>query len=105
VIEIKLSQYNHPELTEGQHANGLARIFVRRDRGQWFLADGFRSIDKVHKGINRDGFDEFVKRYCVPVEYETYKVHYPGGDLRANRNGAFVEAFEQAIEGKRPASE
>lgn len=50
--EICTTQFNHPDVKTGQHTNGPANIFVRRNGGEWILAEE-RSMHKVR--LNIDG--------------------------------------------------
>lgn len=67
MYEIRVSKFNHPEQTEGQHTNGPPNVFVKVDNGPWFIVLGFRSLSKVDKAIQNLGIEFFVKWYCEPV--------------------------------------
>jgi len=64
MYQIRLSKFNHPEQTEGQHANGPPNVFLRVENEPWLIVDGFRSISKVEATIKKLGFDLFVKQHC-----------------------------------------
>lgn len=66
--QIRASQFNHPEQTEGQHANGPPNIFVKVNNSNWFIADSFRSISKVESAIEKLGFELFVTQYLLPIK-------------------------------------
>lgn len=67
MYQIRLSKFNHPEQTEGQHTNGPPNVFVKVDNGPWFIVLGFRSLNRVEKVIKDVGIESFVEGYCVPV--------------------------------------
>lgn len=46
-FEITTSQYKHPDITSGQHTNGAANVFARRNGGEWVLSPH----KAVHKTI------------------------------------------------------
>lgn len=68
MIEIKQSQYSHPDQAEGQHTNGPPSTFVRKDGGPWYVCMWLRNRKTVEDTIEQVGFDDFVGEFCLPVE-------------------------------------
>lgn len=69
--ELRQTQYHHPEITSGQHTNGPANIFVRRDKeSPWYRVDNTRALSQVRRFIVQEGFDRFTQSHCVPVSRE-----------------------------------
>jgi len=67
MYQIRVSKFNHPEQTEGQHTNGPPNVFLRVDNGPWFIALGFRSINRVEKTIKAVGIGYFISTHCSPL--------------------------------------
>lgn len=67
MIEIKETQYTHPEQTTGLHTNGPPLRFVRQDNGPWFLVEMRTPKAEIRYLIERLGFEEFTKQFCKPV--------------------------------------
>lgn len=68
-IEIKASNYRHPEQTTGQHTNGPPTLFVRRNaKSPWYRVKWITGEHKVRALLHEFGFDEFVSRTCEKVE-------------------------------------
>lgn len=67
MYQICVSKFNHPEQTEGQHTNGPPNVFIRVDNGPWFIALGFRSINRVEQNIKKLGLKLFVLTHCSPI--------------------------------------
>lgn len=67
MYQIRVSKFNHPEQTEGQHTNGPPNVFLRVDNGPWFIALGFRSINRVEQNIKKLGLELFVLTHCSPL--------------------------------------
>lgn len=70
MIEIKQSQYSHPDQTTGQHTNGPPNIFVRQDsESPWYRVVGIRTVQRVQREIFIWGFWNFIKQWdCKEVE-------------------------------------
>ena len=68
MYQIRVSKFNHPEQTEGQHTNGPPSVFVKAGNGHWFIVDGFRSISKIESSIEKLGFELFVNQHCQPIK-------------------------------------
>lgn len=68
-LEMKTSQYDHPDIMSGQHTNGPANLFLREDEGsKWYVARQIRSKHKAKKLIEEHGWLKFVNLYCDGVE-------------------------------------
>ena len=68
ILQIRQTKFNHPEQTEGQHANGPPSVFVKAGNGHWFIVDGFMSISKIESSIEKLGFELFVNQHCQPIK-------------------------------------
>lgn len=68
-MEIRASNYNHPERETGQHTNGPAMLYVRWTRADpWFRVIDIISMHKVRRLIEAVGFHAFVDVYCERVD-------------------------------------
>jgi hypothetical protein len=73
--EMRITQYNHPDITSGQHTNGPANVFVRKagesgdsdELQDWYLVDRsrVRMVIKVHSLIAELGIERFIEDYCT----------------------------------------
>jgi hypothetical protein len=73
---LRVTQYNHPDITSGMHTNGPANVFVRPGNllevayGDWYLVDRHevRNLVKVHSLIAELGIERFIAYYCTLAE-------------------------------------
>ncbi len=73
--EMRISQYNHPDITSGMHTNGPSNVFVRKagesgdsyELQDWYLVDRsqVRMIPKIHSLIAELGIERFIEDYCT----------------------------------------
>lgn len=68
MIEIKQSQYNRPDQTEGMHTNGPPNTFLREKGGFWYVLNYRMNEQKIRKNIDEIGFDLFVLDFCEQVK-------------------------------------
>jgi len=68
MIEIKQSQFHHPDDFGGVHPNGPPNTFIRQDSGQWFVVTVAMPNAGVRATVERLGFEEFLRVYCLPVK-------------------------------------
>lgn len=67
MIEIRKSQYNHPEQNSGQHTNGPPMRYVRRNQGPWYRVDKDISPQALVMAVEMLPWDRFTKDFCVLV--------------------------------------
>lgn len=68
MIEIKETQYTHPEQNTGQHTNGPLLRFVRQDNGPWYVVTTPMAEARVRQRVEQLGFQRFVLVHCSRVE-------------------------------------
>ena len=67
-MEIVQSQYNHPEIKSGAHANGPPTTFIRKDRASpWFAICGIRNRSEIARKIESMGLQAFLWVYGAEV--------------------------------------
>jgi hypothetical protein len=76
--ELRVTQYNHPDITSGMHTNGRANVFVRKagESGDsdtlqdWYLVNRHevRNLVKVRLLIAELGIERFIEDYCTLAE-------------------------------------
>lgn len=66
--EIKASIHYDPDQKSGQHTNGPANLFVRKDGSSpWYFVNELKCKSQVRRMIEQLGFEEFVNRWGVTV--------------------------------------
>ncbi len=58
--EIVATNFNHPSITEGQHTNGPAGIWVRRPDKEW-ICTGLHQMHKVIRLLTDKGIEYFER--------------------------------------------
>jgi hypothetical protein len=68
--DICITQYRHPDITSGMHTNGRANMFVRMNKGDWYLVDRdrVRNQDTLRSLIAGLGIEQFIAYYCTLAE-------------------------------------
>lgn len=67
-MEIVQSQFNHPEIKSGAHANGPPTTFIRKDRASpWFAICGIRNRSEIARKVENMGLQAFLGAYGEEV--------------------------------------
>ncbi len=63
-LEMRTSQYRHPEQEHGQHTNGPVSLFIRRPGGPWYRVRRPYNAYHARRTIAEHGFYYLISNYC-----------------------------------------